>query len=355
MTLDNRDLKTIYDTILRAQDAYGKKVSGLEDIFSEDARLIITPNNNCQNKCYHCVADSNEKGKSMPFDKFTDIPYYFFKNFKIADFGRRGNPLIYSSQGRDLADMIFFLYSNEIKKFTIAAAIREKDFPVNKKLVDFVSKNKTNIETMITYHHYFKNLDEEKLAIDMNSSIKNYSAFSQKIVISLLGDEITGKDKEVNDSFSRNRDLIFKDIKLDNEDRRENIFKAEYKTKFEISIPKIDKRVYPLGRFRNYLKEKGILHHYERKFESFLGDYVCPDLIKWPGIIIETDGSLNLCASFEAIACKGAIASNIFENNFEKVKQDIINYYNNENRWFIENLQGIIEGKISTCRLKRNP
>ena len=201
-SFNKKDLKTLYDTILRAQEVYGKRVNELEDIFSEDARLIITPNNNCSNKCYHCVADSNEKGKSMPFDKFTNIPYDFFRNFKIADFGRRGNPLGYSSQGRDLADMILFLYSNKIENFTIAAAIKEKDLPIIKKLADFVLKNKASIETMITYHHYFKDLNQEKLAKDMNSSIKNYSAFSQKIVISLLGDSITGKDKEVAESFN---------------------------------------------------------------------------------------------------------------------------------------------------------
>ena len=114
----------------------------------------------------------------------------------------------------------------------------------------------------------------------------------------------------------------------------------------------MDTRVYPLGRFRQYLKQLGVLQQYEEQFEQAMSDYVCPDLIKWPGIIIEPDGSLNLCASFEAITCAGAIATNIFTKPYAQVQEELMRFHYKEVRWFIDNLPDIIAGKVSTCKLK---
>ena len=85
-----------------------------------------------------------------------------------------------------------------------------------------------------------------------------------------------------------------------------------------------------------------------------MGDYVCPDLIKWPGIIIEPDGSLNLCASFEAISCKGAIVSNILTKSYSQVEDELLQLHKTELKWFTENVQDIIQGNVSTCKLKNH-
>ena len=120
----------------------------------------------------------------------------------------------------------------------------------------------------------------------------------------------------------------------------------------EIKIPQIDTRVYPLGRFRQYLAQLGMLQRYEEEFEKSMGDYVCPDLVKWPGVIIEPDGSLNLCASFEAITCAGAVVTNIFTKPPAQVQEELMRFHKKEVGWFINNLPDIIAGKVSTCKLK---
>ena len=211
---------------------------------------------------------------------------------------------------------------------------------------------------MITYHHYFNNLDTTKLAQDFNTTLKNYSRFSKKIIISLLGDIYPQKNKtkaeEVNQTFQDNWDVIFKDLNLIST-KREGKYSIEHKDKkIELYIPRIDTHVYPLGRFREYLSQQGILEDYEKQFNQTLTDYVCPDLIKWPGIIIEPNGDLNFCASFEAINCNKGIISNIFTKSFSQVQKELKEFHERELNWFIDNLQDIIKGKVSTCKLKNN-
>ena len=295
----------------------------------------------------------------MSYDNFTKIDPEFIQIFNSADFGRRGNPLNYHSDGHDIVDLMSYLNKNTIKKFTIAAAIPKISNNIIKRLEDFVSKKSPEIQTMLTYHHYFNNLDISKLSKDFNDSIKNHMRFSKKITLSLLGDKYQpgqdlSKAEEVVKTFDQQFSTIFEGITLTKKENNK-IYLAEYNgLKSEIFIPSVDTRVYPLGRFKNYLSEKGIFDEYTKNLEKSFSDYACPDLIKWPGIIIEPDGSLNLCGSFEAINCNKAVISNIFTKSFSEVKKELMSFHKGEMKWFIQNLDEIIAGKISTCKIKNN-
>jgi len=352
------ELKTIYKTVCRAKQSLEDKPKTLKDFFASNPRLIITPSNQCNKYCSHCVADSLPNGEVMPYDKFTNINPEFFQIFPVADFGRRGNPLTYSSQGVDLKDILGHLNNSGINKFTLALAIQNNEIPVIKRLEDFVEKEDIRIETMVTYHHYFNNLDTSKLAKDFNATLKNYSRFSKKIIISLLGDvypqKTQTKAEEVNQTFQNDKKIIFKDFNVIQTEPEGNYSLEHKDKKIELFVPKIDTRVYPLGRFKQYLSQKGILEDYEKKFNESLTDYVCPDLIKWPGIIIEPNGDLNFCASFEAMNCNQVIISNIFDKSFSQVQTELKEFYEKEINWFIDNLQDITTGKVSTCKIKNN-
>jgi len=162
-------------------------------------------------------------------------------------------------------------------------------------------------------------------------------------MVSLLGDKYSqqnpSKAEEVYRTFKGNQGIIFSGIDFQ---------------QTEISLPPIDTRVYPLGRFRQYLSQKRILEQYQQDFEQDLSDYACPDLIEWPGIIVEPNGDLNLCGSFEAINCRNAIVGNIFSKSYEQVQDDLIQLHKIERQWFIDNLPDIVAGKISACKIKNN-
>ena len=158
-SLTKHGLKTIYDTILRVEQVKAGGVKSLGDLFAENPRLIISPSNYCNSSCLHCVADSVPTGEMMPYKKFAWIDPSFIKIFSFADFGRRGNPLLYNSEGHDLADLMTFLNDHGINSFTIAASIQKNYAPIIGRLEDFASKRKADIETMVTYHHYLKDLD----------------------------------------------------------------------------------------------------------------------------------------------------------------------------------------------------
>ena len=357
VSLDEHGLQTVYDTILRAEQVRREGVKELKDLFTEDPRLIISPNQNCNGGCLHCVSDSRpDDDLDLSYDGFSRIDPEFLKTFSAVDFGRKGNPLLYQSQGYNLADLMSFLNENGIDKFTLALGLQNSRIPVIGELEKLASDKNLDVETMVTYHHYHEDLDPTQLARDFNSTLKNFWGFSGKMLISLLGDcyvpdsNTPTKEREVNETFRRNMKTIFKD--LDFVLKGPGEYEGKYKgKKMSILVPLIDTRVYPLGRFIHYLTDKGILEEYKKQFEESMTDYACPDFIKWPGIIIEPDGDLNLCGSFEAVNCKNAVVSNI-HGPFEEVKKNLMDYHHREKQWFIDNLSGIIEGTVSSCKLK---
>jgi len=355
-SLSASELRTIYETIRKTEQVREKGVKSLADLFAKNPRLIISPNNQCNGSCLHCVADSTHSGITMPYEKFAGINPEFFRIFSAADFGRRGNPLLYHSNSKDLVDLMTLLNENGINKFTLALALQNSSIPVIGKMEEFAKKKNVNIEIMVTYHHYYPDLDKLQLAKDFNSTLINYLGFSKKIIISLLGDQYSQQEptkaEEVQEAFLDNHETIFAGIKLTSGDKEYTYHAQHAVSEAEIKIPPLDTRVYPLGRFRQYLAQRGVLEQYGERFEQGMGDYVCPDLIKWPGIIIEPDGSLNLCASFEAVACKRAIVSNVFTKSYSEVQEELTNLHKKEMRWFIDNLSDIIVGKVSTCKLK---
>lgn len=354
-SLTQEELRTVHDTILRAEQVRKEGVKDLTDLFNGNPRLIITPNDKCVEQCFHCVADSSPKGTTMSYNRFTNIDPRFFQTFSVADFGRRGNPLLYHSEGHDLADMISFLNDQGINEITLALAIQRKEVPIISKLGDLVTNERANIETMVTYHHYFENFDPKQLAKDFNSTLKHYIKFSKKFVISLVGDEYSQQEptkaEEVRNAFQDNWETIFEGLNIRKSE--EGSYFVNYESKeAEVLIPPVDTRVYPLGRFREYLIDQDLLEHYSTKFEESMGDYVCPDLVKWPGVIVEPNGDLNLCASFEAVCCRGAIVSNIFDQTYLELLDELQQFHAKEMNWFIDNLPGIIAGETSTCKLK---
>ncbi|MBW3022780.1 hypothetical protein KY308_01625, partial [Candidatus Woesearchaeota archaeon] len=335
-SLGEHELETIYKTVLRAEQAIKEETRGLKDVFSENPRLIISPNNICKCSCLHCVAESSPAGITMPYDKFVSINPEFFRIFSAADFGRRGNPLLYNSDGHDLADLLEFLNAQGLNKFTLALTLQKNPVPVIGRLEKFAEQ--ADIETMVTYHHYFNGLDTAKLARDFNSTLKHYMRFSEKIIISLLGDKYSQKEptkaEEVEQTFNKNWGIIFDGIEMVSRDGAGRYLAKHESEQVQIYIPKTDTRVYPFGRFRKYLEQKGILQQYEEQFTNSMSDYSCPDLIKWPGIIVEPDGGLNLCASFEAICSQDSVVSNIFAKPYDEVKNELMQFHQKELRWF---------------------
>jgi hypothetical protein len=354
--LDPGGLNVVYETILRCQQARKEGVYELKDIFSPEPRLVVTPNDNCSGGCLHCIADSKSIGTTIDYEAFTEINPKFFEIFSVADFGRRGNPLEYKSKGNDLADMIQFLYDKGIPKFTIAVAIQKDEAPIIERLEN-LADNGIPIDTLLTYHHYHANLDKERLANEINLSIKNFSKFSKKITVALLGDDYNHGGfimaKDVKETFERNNPVIYEGIEISPSE--DEYHEAECDGKyFQIRVTPVNTMVYPWGRFKDYLSRKGIIKDYEKFFYDKISDYVCPDLIKWPGIIIEPDGSLNMCGSFEAITCDKSRFSNILSNSFETLEEELLQFHEKELDWFVKNLDQIIQGSVSCCKIKNN-
>lgn len=350
------DLKTLFEAFIRLNNIKAIEEISLKDIFKPDSRLIISPSNQCHSHCLHCASDSTPQGEVMPFDSFIEIDERFFEPFSVVDFGRRGDPISYQSNGHNLADLIEHLYLNGIRNFTMASSIHSECLPVYNAL-ETLSSGNLIIDSAVTYHHYFPQFDPFKLHIMLNECLKNFFTFSREIHVSLLGDLYpqynTTMANEVEDTFFSNWETIFSEIKMRRID--DGTFKAKYGNKTrKIVIKHMNEKVHPLGRFKKYLTEKGIFEEYNKNY-NFLDNYhACPDLIKWPGIVLEPDGSLNLCGSFESLECDNAIISNIFSKPFPQVEEDLLKFHQKEVLWFSSSYLDLIAGKKSACKLTEN-
>jgi hypothetical protein len=176
----------------------------------------------------------------------------------------------------------------------------------------------------------------DDFALRFNLSLKEFFQFSNSIVISILGDgfmQASGTMAErVQTMFKSDHDTIFKGISLDKMSATKYMATFEDK-QIDIQIGPVDTQVHPIGRFRQYLAEKGILDEYIEWFGDGRPKYVCPDMIKWPGLILEPNGDINLCGSFEAVI------------------QDLLAVHKSELGWFVDNIEGIVSGDVATCKL----
>jgi len=367
--------KYIYEMQLltfQLSKAVGPAPTNMEELFSDNARLVMTLDNYCNKGCMHCVAGStteNPGDAKMTYDQITNIDPRYLKIFKTTEFGRTGDPMLWSSDGDDssydIADIVGWLYDEGMNEVTIALGVFKNndewyDSVVNKLAAVYGEKGDRKLSTMITYHHYFPDMDETQIASAFNKTIKGCVKFSDNIVISVLGDIMYEKSSpdSLKKTFYGNIRKIFSGLDVgDNTtspDADELAIRMDGR-EIELSIPPISNVVYPFGRFEKTLKKDGRYEEYVKKFDEELSEpYVCPDVLEWPGMIIEPDGDINMCGAFEAIAYPHvSVVSNIFKP-YEEVETEFLEFHKKEKEWFLANLPEIVFKEKTTCKIKNN-
>ena len=328
----------------------------LNDIFDNSPRLIIAVSNYCDKYCKHCFTDSTEEGKILDLEKFLNIPEEFFQLFEYVDIGRSGDPLLY----KDLKDIIKVCHENGgIKEFTIAGGIvLEKDKDRVKNVIEDISKLKKDydlsVKSSLTFHLYYP-FHLSDTAKYFNNSLKLLGKISEEITIVLLGDHYFRYTslKSVIDRFREYSKEILTGLKMVEE--RDNSFVVSYEdNQFMLLFYPTDV-VFPLGRFRSYLESKGELDNYVKTlYSSIRRPVVCPDIGRWPGLVIEHTGDINLCGHFESFQNKSAIVANIFHQDFGEIEENLLRIYELEKEWVLAHKVLLEEGKISSCKLEND-
>ncbi len=366
--LDDKQLSKIGPSLLSKAEHIlelsQKEPKTIADIFNDDARLVISPSNRCNKGCAHCISDSTITGERMRYREFTDSMKNagedFLSIFKHADFGRRGDPMLYKDRGlphtrgeRDLSDLMGFLAEHDIKDQTIASglAIQDRSKTI-KNIADVKDEYDMHIESMITYHLYYP-FDRDMIAKSMNRTLKEMSKYSDKIIISTIGDfyfpETCLQNAEL--QFFKDYYEIFNGFEhYERTDEKQFEFSGnagEINVEFRTS-----NGIYPLGRFKELLRSSGYLEYYTEIFKEHTNTpIICPDVLEWPGLIIEPDGKVNTCGAYEGITCNHAVISNIFKESYEEFQGDMFMAYEIERQWILNNIDNLLQGKASTCKL----
>jgi len=333
---------------------FEREVDSVEELFTESPRIGVSLSNFCDKGCSHCIADSNLKGGMMDFEDFSKVPERFFKIFSNADYGRTGDPMLYKSSGKDLADVISFLADYDLKNHTIASGIflhQEMDELVEK-IRRVKDRSNLGMESLLTFHLYYPSLDHGTLAKTFNKSIRKMARFSDKIILAVIGDTYFTETSlsSALDVFSENLSAIFEGLGPLERKAENNYLLRNNGRNTEIEI-RTNPAIYPYGRFEKYLKGKGVYEDYLEKFPFFSKPIVCPDTGRLPGILIEYDGDVNVCGSFEAVATRETVIGNLFGKTYEEMEKLLLDFYRKEKDWVIENFDDILLGKKSTCKL----
>ena len=71
-------------------------------------------------------------------------------------------------------------------------------------------------------------------------------------------------------------------------------------------------------------------------------------------MIVEPNGDINMCGSFEAIAYPNvSVVSNILKP-YENVEKELLRFYDKEKKWFINNFPDIALRKKTVCKIRNN-
>lgn len=331
-----------------------KEVKDIRDVFSENPTLIITQSNMCDKGCTHCIANSTTNGEMMDYDKITSIDEDFYKIFKGVIFGRRGDPMLYNSREKDLADLIDFFTDYGIKQYSIAAGpFLNTPHKITEKLSKLRRERRLDISSMLTFHLYYPFEDLVKV---FKKSIDECLQFSYHLKITILGDnffEETSLEKATK-VFAENLDYLLDGIRIiEREDT--GGFGIGHKNGYAALHIRFAQNVYPLGRFEQLLNQKGVLEEYTKSFYSKIRKpVVCPDLLELSGLIIEPNGDINLCGAFEAVQSRATVIGNIFDEGYPAIEQKLIQFHEKEREWFLKNLERISSGEVHACKLENN-
>lgn len=332
---------------------FQREVESLEDLFVENPKIGISLSNVCDKGCSHCIADSTLNGGVMDFESLNKSPEKFLSIFSQADYGRTGDPMLYQSGNKDLADVISFLVNYGIKKHTIASGLF-----VHKEMNELIEKirkirnhNGLNIETLLTFHLYYPSFDND-LAKVFGKSVRKLAKISDKITLAVIGDTYFPETSLVKalDAFSDRFDTIF-----DGFDSCQKIGDNCYSVNGKDGGVKVDivtnPAIHPYGRFEKYLKQKGVYRDYVDNFRFGNKPVLCPDAGRWPGMIVEYDGDINMCGAFEAVVSKETVVGNLFGKTYEELEKLLLDFYGKEKNWFIKNLDDLLLGKKSSCKV----
>lgn len=349
---DAKDLKRFVNCIslLGATEKYFSK-SFLEVINSnENNRLGLSLNNACEKLCSNCASNAKKNGPQIAFSRIAGIDRRFIRLFRTVGFGLEGEPFFYRSEGKDLSDVVKLLHDSGINNFDFLTG---GFFPENSFYEEVIGKLKRikeegnsrsgtstqiHFNSEMTYNHYVSNL--EKNAVSLLYSLERLSRLNEEISIKVVGDLRKGKTNVyyslqyldnvlAGNGFSRNDSGY---------DGKINGRKIRIKKVF----PSFS---YPVGRYK--------IDNADNNGKEGEGRNVFPLCrhLGYDEVFIDCEGGLRFCA--EVIAYDRKTVTNIFENSFDEVLDDLDSFHKGNYQWLRNNLRNIIQGKERSCMCMR--
>jgi len=99
------------------------------------------------------------------------------------------------------------------------------------------------------------------------------------------------------------------------------------------------------------LKRRGVYEDYSSAFIFGKKPIVCPDTGRLPGILIEYDGGINVCGSFEAVATRETVIGNLFGKKYDELEELLLGFYGKERDWVMRNVDNLLLSKKSSCKI----
>jgi len=360
------ELLTIINQTIGQLENPNKKFAGL---FSFSPALNVAAGERCSFGCGHCNESCTPEGIDMDYDKLSSLPFNFFLTFSSANFGVKGDPLSYSSHGKDIVDLISFLDEMAMSKITFSLPNHTTITPTIERLYDYVEKRGEPLyATQLSYHWYKdKGL---KVAEDLNKALHIFAPIFKRISIPIYADDYNKKfATEIVKEFIRSSGTIFEGIDLPKETLELlNPECWDFRTSYQffridnfpvkindkellIRVPTVRTNLEPEGRFAKRLKKQGIYEDYVKKFQEPLKQHHhCRELIKWKELYLEPNGDVRICTHYPALFNDKSLVTNLFDRPYEQAVSDLLKRQEREVQWVVDHLDDLVAEKVSGCK-----
>ncbi len=353
---DMRSFDELYVRIAVAIN-YNPKLMGFSDYLREQGlSLGIGLSDICDKlsmpdlRCQHC-APGDGKNKMMDWDNLTSLSPEFFQLFKALNIGFEGEPFLYKSKGKDLADLVEFLSQNGVNDITFSFGIFNERNEAYRRVAERLAAAKqrnpeTTLTVRLTYLPFVNDMEgfEAGFKYAFDSCLK----FADRVAIDALYDDVEESTSlpvigTRFDDFMEHK--VLNDYLGNVRDGKLHLVHQGRDIEIEINDPRVPSAI---GDYKKYLETRGLLErHLELKgppaFTPHCDSVLIPDTL-----YLRSDGSVKTCASFRYMQNPSEL--NLFETGYEGLLYYLKLRFLSDRARFLENLPQIINGTYSMCR-----
>jgi len=289
----------------------------------------------------------------MDFFKLTGIDQRFWSLFRHAAIGRKGEPFLYNSYGNDLSSVVDYLIVKGIPEISFYFGVFNEDNPdyliQTREMENLKLRNPfVRFISGLTYHPFSPDMDcfEQGFRYAFDSCFR----FSDEISIELLASNVEEETSMENlaSRFETFRKALLMNYEVVEKEGNTIITKGLKRALLSYKQPNTS--VYAMGEYKKTLLKKGLKEKYDEVMGEITYPPICASTLSHKYIVIEPDGGLKNCVSFEGMHTKSQF--NLFEEGYGNMVMWLGSRFHEQRDTIKSRLEDLIHKRHNMCDCK---